>query len=240
MGLLSFIFKKPLNRLRGWSGEQKTALSMWFSLDADTYRRFHDVIIPAKNGTAQIDHVLVSEYGLFIIETKNRKGWIFGSEKQKTWTQVVYSKKYRFQNPLHQVYRQKKVLAEFLNIATAKIFVVIYFNGDCKFKTPMPTNVRNSGLASYIKSHRPTVFNSEEKEQILQRLNSHVKQSSLTTADHIRSLRQRHNSTTICPHCGGNLVERTAKTGRYIGSKFLGCQNFPECRFTAKTPRRVR
>jgi predicted RNA-binding Zn-ribbon protein involved in translation (DUF1610 family) len=234
MSLLSFLFRNPLNKLRGWSGEQKAALWMWLSLDADVYRRFHDIIIPAKNGTAQIDHLLVSKYGIFIIETKNRNGWIFGSEDQKTWTQVVFGKKYQFQNPIHQAYRQKKTLAEFLDISVSKVHVVIYFNGDCKFKTPMPGNVRNSGLASYIESHKQEILNSEERERILQKMQKHLAESTLTKADHLKSLKERHNSTTICPRCGGQLIERTAKTGKHVGSRFLGCQNFPKCRFTKK------
>jgi DNA topoisomerase I len=30
-----------------------------------------------------------------------------------------------------------------------------------------------------------------------------------------------------CPRCGGNLVEREGKFG-----KFLGCRNYPKCKFT--------
>jgi len=37
-----------------------------------------------EGSTTQIDHFLLSPYGLFVIETKNYKGWIFGSERQKT------------------------------------------------------------------------------------------------------------------------------------------------------------
>lgn len=36
----------------------------------------------------------------------------------------------------------------------------------------------------------------------------------------------------ICPNCGGNLVIRTAKRGTYAGSKFYGCSNFPDCKYT--------
>ena len=67
---------------KGWIGEQRTELNLWFSLDKELYRRFHDVIIPSSNGTTQIDHILVSPFGLFIVETKNKKGWIHGSETQ--------------------------------------------------------------------------------------------------------------------------------------------------------------
>ena len=84
-----------MKALIGWFGEKKTTFHMWLSLDSNVYRRFHDVIIPSKNGTTQIDHLLVSPYGLFIVETKNRKGWIFGSENQPKWTQTLYGKSIR-------------------------------------------------------------------------------------------------------------------------------------------------
>jgi ssDNA-binding Zn-finger/Zn-ribbon topoisomerase 1 len=63
-------------------------------------------------------------------------------------------------------------------------------------------------------------------------LERHVSESSLTTRDHVRSLRARHDSNTACPRCGSNLVERTAKKGPKTGSKFLGCEKYPKCRFT--------
>ena len=101
---------------QGWFGEKKTMLNMWLSLNSKTYRRFHDVIIPVSNGTTQIDHLLISVFGLFIVETKNMKGWIFGSENQPKWTQSIFGKKYSFQNPTRQTFRQKKSLSEFLKI----------------------------------------------------------------------------------------------------------------------------
>ena len=219
--------------LRGWFGEKKTAFNMWVSLNANVYRRFHDIIIPSRNGTTQIDHLLVSKYGLFIVETKNKKGWIFGSEEQPKWTQSLYTKKYSFQNPLRQTFRQKKVLSEFLDLDELAIHTVIYFVGDCKFKTKMPANVIKSGLGSHIKKqYRKKLLSAKEIDCILNKLENHISESTLTTKDHIKSLRKRHSSSTVCPKCGSNLVERTAKKGPKAGSKFLGCENYPRCRFT--------
>ena len=96
--------------LSGWIGEKTTAFGMWLSLDSNIYRRFHNIIIPTNNGTTQIDHIIVSPFGLFVIETKNYKGWIFGSEKQSKWTQSLYGKKYTFQNPLRQNYKHQLAL----------------------------------------------------------------------------------------------------------------------------------
>jgi len=174
---------------------------MWLFLDADIYRRFHDVIIPTKNGTTQIDHLLVSPYGVFIVETKNIKGWIFGSEDQSNWTQSLYRKKYSFQNPIRQTFRQKKVLSEYLNLDESIIHTVIYFVSDCKFKTQMPTNVIRSGLGSYIKQYRNRILSPEEISRVLKILEKHISESALTTRDHIQSLRERHSSTTVCPKC---------------------------------------
>ena len=218
--------------LRGWIGEKKSAFHMWLSLDANTYRRFHNVIIPGKSGTTQIDHLLVSEYGLFIVETKNKTGWIFGSEDQRNWTQTLYKKKYTFQNPLRQTYRQKKVLAEFLDLDESIIHTVVYFVGDCKFKTPLPPNVLKSGLGRYIRRYRNRIVSSNDVNYLVRNLEHHLSGSSLTKRDHVRSLRQRHSSKTVCPRCGSNLVERTAKKGPNAGSKFLGCESYPKCRFT--------
>ena len=83
---------------KGWFGEKKTQFNLWLSLNTKLYRRFHDVIIPSQHGTTQIDHILVSPFGLFIVETKNYTGWIYGSESQANWTQVIYKSKYLLKN----------------------------------------------------------------------------------------------------------------------------------------------
>jgi hypothetical protein len=218
--------------LRGWVGEKTTTFNMWLSLDKEVYRRFHDVVIPAKNGTTQIDHILVSPYGLFIVETKNKKGWIFGSKDQPKWTQSIYGKKYSFQNPLRQTFRQKKVLSEYLELNESTIHTVVFFVGDCRFKTSLPDNVINSRLGKYIKQFQDRILAPQEIDRIVGKLERHVSECSLTTRDHVQSLRERHSSTTVCPNCGSNLVERTARKGPNAGSKFLGCENYPRCRFT--------
>lgn len=217
---------------KGWFGEIKTTFWMWVSLDSQIYNRFHDTIIPSSNGTTQIDHILISRYGIFIVETKNKAGWIFGGEDQANWTQVVYGKKYSFQNPLRQTYRQKKILAQFIEVDESHIYPVIYFAGDSKFKTQLPPNVLNSGIGSYIKGFRDLVLSQDEVYRIIAKIGQHTNESQISNSDHVRSLHQRHNSTTNCPKCGGSLKLREAKSGSRVGFKFLGCENYPRCRFT--------
>ena len=221
-----------MNLFRGWIGDKKTTFYLWLSLGNKSYHKFHNIIFPSKNGTTQIDHLIISVYGVFIVETKNITGWIFGSEKQPSWTQSIYGKKYSFQNPLRQTYRQKKILSEFLNLDESKIHSVIYFVGDCKFITPLPDNVINSGVGRFIKRFRNQILSTEDVNRVINAVDKHLSESSLSKRDHIKSLRKRHSSITICPRCGSNLIERTAKQGSNTGTKFLGCENYPKCRFT--------
>ena len=224
-----------MNPFRGWFGEMKTNIFLWFSLPNKTYHRYHNLILPSKNGTTQIDHLIISVYGLFIVETKNKKGWIFGSEDQDNWTQSIFGKSYTFQNPLKQTIRQKLVLSAFLNLSQSKIHTVVYFVGGSTFKTIMPENVINYDLGRYIKRHHNLILSVIEVNQIIKDIEKHLSESSLSTKDHIKSLKIRHGSNTICPNCGSNLVVRKVNQGQNPGTNFLGCEKYPSCRFTKDT-----
>lgn len=43
-------------------------------------------------GMTQIDHIYISKFGIFVVETKNYKGWIYGKTHDKEWTKNVYGK----------------------------------------------------------------------------------------------------------------------------------------------------
>jgi hypothetical protein len=221
-------------RGKGWVGEKITTAVTWGMLDKDTYRRIDDVIIPSTSGTTQIDHILVSKYGIFVIETKNIQGWIFGNPQSDKWTQSIYGKKSQFQNPLKQNYRHTKSLAEYLQIDHGLIKPVVFFIGDCEFKTPMPSNVLNKGLIPYIKEFSQECLTENQAAEIEGKLLMLKQDKSLNRETHLDSLRERHESTTTCPKCGGRLIERVAKKGSYLGKSFLGCFNYPRCKYMRK------
>lgn len=226
-----------MSNLKGWFGEKLTTLGMWLFVDGTTYRRFHDIIVPSLSGTTQVDHLLISRFGLFVIETKNMDGWIFGSEKQAKWTQTFAGRKYQFQNPLRQNYRHIKCLAEYLQIDESLFHSVVFFIGeDCTFKTQLPSNVLNMGMQAYIESFQKVIISKPELDRIFQAIQVIKDDPSLNQSTHLESLKARHGSASICPRCNGELVERTARKGKNAGSSFLGCSNFPKCRFTRQLP----
>ena len=96
--LLAALFEIFKPTIKGWFGEEVIALYLR-KLPPDEYTVLNDIILSTENGTTQIDHIVVSVYGVFVIETKNYKGWIFGGEKSAQWTQNIYGKKKQFYEP---------------------------------------------------------------------------------------------------------------------------------------------
>lgn len=222
--------------LKGWLGEAGVKIGLRTGLDQELYRSFHNLIVPTTGGTTQIDHVVVSKFGVFVIETKTFKGWIFGSAEDRTWCQSIYGRKYQFQNPIHQNYRHLKCLEEYLGIPKKTLRPVVLFPTDCQFKTQMPANVLNSGLRSHILGFQQICLTGAELAEIFRKFEALLANPSLTKQEHLKSLAARHNSTTTCPKCGSALITRTAKKGRSVGSKFLGCSRYPRCKFTRQMP----
>ncbi|WP_456430942.1 NERD domain-containing protein, partial [Nitratifractor sp.] len=176
--------------------------------------------------------------GIFVVETKNMKGWIFGDEKQKYWTQKIYKNTNKFQNPLHQNYKHIKTIQNALGIDKDKIFSVIVFAGDSEFKTKMPENVRQGiGYIHYIKSKTKKILSKDEVSKIISQIESGRLSKSLKThrehVKHVKDIIDKKNKQ--CPRCGGELVLRTTKKGNDAGSQFYGCSNYPKCRYTTQS-----
>jgi predicted RNA-binding Zn-ribbon protein involved in translation (DUF1610 family) len=221
------------NILKGWFGESMGAAAQWLFLDEHTYRSINNVTLNARGGTTQIDHVIVSRFGLFVVETKNIDGWIFGDERSAQWTVVKFGRKYRIQNPLRQNYRHTRAICEFLQVEDKAIHSVVMFWGECEFKTPMPSNVLRSGYCPYIESFQAVHFSDTQVAEMVEALKfGMLPKSWATRREHVASLDARHRSTTVCPKCGQALVLRTAKSRARAGSRFYGCTGYPRCKFT--------
>ncbi len=223
--------------IKGWLGETFGAVAHKLLLDPKIYFPLNNITLQTGNGTTQIDHIVVSRHGIFVIEAKNMAGWIFGDAKSPQWTQSLYSKKFRFQNPLHQNFRHTQALQAFLGLDESKFIPFVMFWGECEFKTPLPGNVLNQGYSSFIKRHTALLLSEEEVRQIVEAINTGKMPKGLlksfnTHQAHLQSLEERHASTTICPKCGSALVLRLAKSGLHAGKGFYGCSKFPGCRYT--------
>ncbi len=142
--LLIGLLKSPW--AKGYIGELLVRLFAHWQLDKQTYRRLHNVRLNKPDGITQIDHVSLSPYGIFALETKNMSGWIFGGKNQAQWTQKLYKRTFKFQNPLRQNYKHLKALDATLGVNPEQLHSVITFVGSGTFKTEVPANISRHWL----------------------------------------------------------------------------------------------
>lgn len=220
--------------LKGLNGEQNIRKVLKSLLDGEVYHAYNNVLIGSSPRSTQIDHIIVSKYGIFVIETKNIDGCIFGSSYNKQWTQVFHGGKYPFQNPLRQNYKHTQKLAEFLGIPHNKMHSLVVFGDKCQFKTQMPLNVvKSTGIVNSIKSKKRIFLTDDEVARVNDKLLMlQYNTPFLNGRKHASKLNKRYDSTMTCPKCGGNLKKRTARTGKRAGQEFLGCEKYPQCRYT--------
>lgn len=151
----------------GEAGERAVSAILREDLDQHRYKVLDNIMLKTNKGiTTQIDHIVVSQYGVFVIETKNISGWVFASERGRQWTQTLpawdgfgSAEKYHFQNPLRQNYLHTMTLAYQLRIPKRHIFSLVAFPSDTEFKKGYPQGVYTYGeIPNAILAHKEPVF----------------------------------------------------------------------------------
>jgi len=220
----------------GTQGESLVSDSLSRLLDQNVYHLFDNVILQIGEGTTQIDHIVVSPYGIFVIETKNMTGWIFGQRKQPFWTQIIYEYKEKFQNPLRQNYKHVRAVMLLLGLGSHQVHNVVVFVGSSSFKTPMPSHVLQGvyELASFIELKDVRVFSTDKVLFFIDEISNRRLSGAGTESAHIRHVQEiiankTNEFGTTCPRCGEDMVERVNKSS---SSRFLGCKQYPHCRGT--------
>ena len=203
-----------------------------------------DIMIKkADGGTSQIDHVVLSEFGIFVIETKNYQGWIFGKESAEQWMQVIYERKYPFRNPVKQnwghVYALKGLLSSMFPDIT--YFPIVVFAGSATLKdieASVPV-IYEDELLQTIKAYcgegAKKCLSLEQVAQINEALEAASIDDMASRNAHNQRIRERviedelKAQNLICPKCNAWLVLRQGKYGN-----FYGCENYPKCKFTMR------
>lgn len=226
------LLKKYYPKLRGYMGEfwVKRVLQ---KLSSHDYFVMNDIMLKDELGTHQIDHIVLSNKGIFVIEMKNYYGLIKGREYDSKWCQYLGKNKFFFNNPIHQNFGHIKCLSSLLNIEEKHFISIVVFSNQVKLK------VQSRSIVTQVEFLKSTIENfSKEntefdiytlKEKILS-ININDKKQRKT---HVKSIRQKMRNNEdleknmICPKCGGRLLEKSGKCG-----KFIGCSNYPRCRYT--------
>jgi hypothetical protein len=233
----TLIYKHYVPKIKGAKGENRVA-RLLRKLNGNEYKVFNDIYLRSNGRTTQIDHLVVSIYGIFVIETKNYQGWIHGSEHSEYWTQSIYKQKKKFRNPIKQnwahIYVLRDVLSDYKQL---KYYPIIVFAGRGELKnvySTIPVIYKNQLLPT-IRQHRIPYLSIDQVNYIAYKINALKIDEKQGKREHKQYVKQNiynrkeNVKASICPKCGGELKVRKGPYGM-----FYGCSNFPKCKFTKK------
>ena len=231
---LCIILKIYYPKFRGFMGEFWVKLELR-KLPKDKYVVLNDIMIKDEKGTHQIDHLIISKFGIFVIEMKNYYGLIKGKEFDNKWCQYLGKNKSYFINPIHQNFGHIKSLSNLLKLDDKYFISIICFSNQAK------VDVKSSSIVTQVDYLKDEILKYEE---LL--VDNDIKElSNIIISNNIEDkfLRKQHmkdvcikinnnrdlENNMICPKCGSELVERNGKYG-----KFIGCSNYPKCKYIKK------
>lgn len=257
------ITKKPYFMVlfdKGAMGEYRTYRDLSY-LEHEGARFLYNCYLPREKGkTTEIDLIMIHRSGIYVFESKNFSGWIFGNEDNKTWTQSLRGRRGRahkehFYNPIWQNDGHIKWMINRLgNEYNTCFHSLIVFSNRCELKDVsyysngvyVINRYEVAGLVNDIDSHMGSCLSNTDIEKIYGILSQYMNVSDKVKQEHVENIKHpnRNNRSTkvdkpmvntqtdmICPKCGGKLVLRTAKKGQNVGNQFYGCSNYPKCRF---------
>ncbi len=206
-----------------------------------------NIYIPKQNGgTSEIDLLYITEKGIFVIESKNYSGYVFGSEESKNWSVTLYAgkdfwgrkkvEKHKFYNPIMQNASHVKQLLAFLHEAFP-IYSIIVFSDRCRLmdvtwhapNTFVCKKCELNGIIARIWRQSLSCLSDDQIQGIYARLLPLTNVATEVKQQHVADIQKKMET---CPVCGGRLVLRTAKQGNNVGGRFYGCSNYPRCKFT--------
>lgn len=215
------------NRIIGYAGEFWVRSELK-KLPKD-YLIINNLLLKYNNKTCQIDHLVISKYGIFVIETKQYNGYIKGNDFDKNWEQIFNKKIYYLHNPIHQNYGHVQVLKEILNLEESIFIPLVCISSRAKVNVKSKKVVLLKDLLDTILKYRDEqIIYYKEIYDYINAVNIREKiekKKHVVETKKIANQKKKENINK-CPKCGGTLVERTSKYG-----KFTGCSNYPKCKY---------
>lgn len=193
--LFCLVLKFLENKLKGNVGELAVKKKLK-KLNSKKYLVLNNITLRNYGGNTsatQIDHIVVSIYGIYVIETKNYKGIIYGSENGKNWTYNIYGNKYKFMNPINQNYAHIKAIKNVIGKEYKNIpyYSIIAFSKESKVnvdasranicKIPKVSKVIKSESYDEILSYEDILYIKEKLENA---------QIDLSKRRHIREVKK--------------------------------------------------
>lgn len=232
--------------VKGRRGEAAIERKLNRVIPDDQYHKvLRNIYIPKEDGkTSEIDLLLLTKRGIFVIESKNYNGYIFGSENNQNWTVTLCAgkrgvEKFQFFNPVKQNRSHINNLKKYLD-QDVQCYSIICFsdNGELKDVTVNSSDIfvcNTRNLKAYIRdifSKTADLFTAQQVDEIYNKLAPLTNVSDEMKKKHVEQTIADTKLSDVCPVCGGKLVLRTARKGKNAGNQFYGCSNYPKCKYT--------
>lgn len=229
--------------------------------EKDDARFLYNCYLPKENGgTTEVDMIMIHRSGIYVFESKNYSGWIFGSEDSKNWTQTLPGgrkvRKEHFLNPIIQNKVHIKWLVKLIG-KEALVHSIIVFSERCTLKkidlksTDVYVIKRNvvAQVVSEINKRTGNILSKEQVDTLYEKLYPYTQTTDIIKERHVQHIKEKYSDAPcpqhspsvlrdvmddkdfVCPRCGGMLVKRIARRGNYAGKQFYGCSKSPQCRY---------
>lgn len=107
---------------------------------AVSYEALHEIVIPgADDGDIQLEHVILTEHGIAVVETRIVDGVVFGSDRMQDWTVIAGDRRFTFANPQHRLYDCVAALRQI--VPDAPVSGHILFSDAAQFTKGVPSDV---------------------------------------------------------------------------------------------------
>ncbi len=222
--ILIIIFSREIKHLFGEASIKKVLRK----LPKDNYILLNDVTIKSARKVYIIDNLVISKFGIFVIEFVDVSGKVYGDDRSDEWIELNGTKKKYFKNPTHKNHSSIRMLSELLEIDQRFFIPIICFSNDAVICTEIKDKTTKLEiLDDCIKNYHKEVlkYGLSEMANKIKEANI-IKEKNIPLADKKVDNKKRVIDNK-CPKCGSKLVKRNGKYG-----DFLGCSNYPECKYT--------
>jgi superfamily II DNA helicase RecQ len=198
-----------------------------------------NIYVPYKDKTSEIDVLLIHEKGIFVFESKNYSGWIFGGLEKTQWTQCLPNKqKSRFYNPIMQNKTHIKALSQFLNVDETMFISYVIFSQRCELKDVPKSSekcvvLKRTDMLKQLKKdikERDIVYSTQEIDKIYNELLPLTKVTEEQKKKHIENINNK-NITQTKEHINSVAIEEKNSIKDFstnsIASKLEGVINKP-------------
>lgn len=164
----------------------------------NNYIVIKNILLKTNVGTSQIDHIVVCKKGIFVIETKNYSGLIYGDEKQKYWVQIIGKSKNKFFNPIWQNRGHINAVKNSISYKKVPIYSIVVFCGNCTLKS-----ISSNSYVIYAKELNRTIkktksninLSRQDVEEIVDMLNDKNIMDKKMLKKHVKFLKSREKNT---------------------------------------------